>query len=87
MGKFVMTEALYRIMFERSAAAIMLTNEQEQIIYWNKFAENMLGMDEKDLDQKPVSLLYPQSEWSRIRSMNIRQKGQQDHLETRMIKK
>lgn len=82
-----MTLDQYRIIFDRSAAAIMLVNAQEQIISWNKFAENMLGMQEEDLELRPVSSLYPSTEWARIRAMDIRSKGQQDHLETRMIRK
>ena len=44
-----------------------------------------LGMDKDDLYMKPVSSLYPEQEWQKIRSQNVRQKGLQSHMETRII--
>ena len=77
----------YRTIFENSAAAITVTNEKEQIISWNKFSESLLGMDKASLSMRKVSTLYPKAEWKRIRAYNVRRKGMQHHLETRMIKK
>ncbi|HUS99675.1 MAG TPA: PAS domain-containing sensor histidine kinase [Candidatus Thermoplasmatota archaeon] len=77
----------YRIIFENSAIAIMLTDENERIVHWNKYTEKLLGMGKEDLMMKPVKYLYPQEEWKKIRSENIRQKGIQHHLETKMIRK
>jgi PAS domain S-box-containing protein len=77
----------YRIIFENSVIAIMLTDENERIVHWNKYTEKLLGMGKEDLMMKPVKYLYPQEEWKKIRSENIRQKGIQHHLETRMIRK
>jgi PAS domain S-box-containing protein len=77
----------YRIIFENSAIAIMLTDENERIVHWNKYTEKLLGMGKEDLMMKPVKYLYPQEEWKKIRSENIRQKGFQHHLETKMIRK
>ena len=82
-----LAEERYRTIFENSAVAISMVDEQERLISWNKFMERLLGMDEEDLYLKPVKSLYPVQEWERIRSYNIRQKGMQHHLETRMIKK
>ena len=65
----------------------MLTDEKERIISWNKFTENLLGIGKEDLYLKPVKSLYPVKEWRKIRSKNIRQKGLQHHLETKMFKK
>jgi PAS domain-containing protein len=33
----------YRIIFENSAVAIMLTDENERIVHWNKYTEKLLG--------------------------------------------
>ena len=85
--KLLESEAKYRTIFENSAVAIMLTDENENIISWNKYAEELLCMGNDDLFMKPVSSLYPLDEWKKIRSANIRQKGMQHHLETKIIKK
>lgn len=85
--KLIGSENRYRTIFENSAVGIMLTDENEQIISWNKFTENILGMGKEDLYLKPVELLYPAEAWQKIRSENIRQKGMQHHLETKMFKK
>jgi len=80
-------EEKYKTIFETSAVAITLTDENERIILWNKYTENLLGMNKNDLYMKPVELLYPPEEWRRIRSENVRQKGMQHHLETKMVRK
>ncbi len=85
--QFQLAEANYRTIFDNSSVAITVTNENENIVSWNKFAEVLLGMDKCDLYMKPVSSLYPEAEWRTIRSQNIRQKGMQHHLETRLIRK
>jgi PAS domain S-box-containing protein len=81
-----LAEQRYRLIFENSAVAITIADEQERIISWNKFAENLLGMDREDLYLKQVSSLYPSEEWKKIRVCDVRKKGLQDHLETKMIK-
>lgn len=77
----------YRIICEYSAIAIMLTDENERIVHWNKATETLLGMTREELMMRPVKNLYPQEEWRKIRSENIRQKGIHHHLETKMIRK
>ena len=81
------SEERYRCIFENSAVAIMLTDEHERIVSWNKYTETLLGMSEKDLRDKPVSMLYPPEEWKKIRAARVRDKGMQHNLETRMYKK
>jgi len=81
------SEENYRTVFDNSAVAITVTDADERIVTWNKFAEGLLGMDERDLHMKPVRSLYPKEEWRRIRAQNVRRKGMQHHLETRIIKK
>ncbi|MEE8372174.1 MAG: PAS domain S-box protein [Dehalococcoidia bacterium] len=80
-------EKNYRTIFENSAVAVTVTDENENIVSWNKFTEFLLGMDKDDLFMRPVSSLYPEEEWSMIRAQNIRQKGMQHHLETRIVRK
>jgi len=82
-----MVEENYRTIFENTAVAITVTDENENIVSWNKFAEVLLGMNKGDLYRKPVSSLYPEAEWREVRSQNVRQKGLQHHLETRIIRK
>jgi len=81
------SEEKYRSIFDNSAVAIMLTDENEKIISWNRYAETLLDMSEEDLNLRSVETLYPPEEWLKIRSENIREKGMQHHLETRMLKK
>ncbi len=81
------SEERYRTIFENSAVAITHTDENERIISWNKYAEKLLGMNKNELSLKPVESLYPPEEWKKIRAENIRQKGIQYHLETKIIRK
>ena len=81
------SEEKYRIIFENSAVAIMLTDENERVVSWNSYTERLLGFGHDDLFMKPVESLYPSEEWQKIRSMNIRDKGMQHHLETKIFRK
>ena len=80
-------EERYRTIFENSAVAIMMADDQERLISWNKFTEQLLGMTKDDLHLKPVRSLYPEDAWNKIRTHEVRQKGIQYHLETQMLKK
>ncbi|UCF50581.1 MAG: PAS domain S-box protein [Thermoplasmatales archaeon] len=86
-NKLIESEEFYRTIFENSAVAITLTDKYENIISWNKYTEKLLGMSQKDLFLKPVKSLYPPDEWMKIRKENVRQKGMQHHLETKILKK
>ncbi|MDD5217445.1 MAG: PAS domain S-box protein [Candidatus Omnitrophica bacterium] len=85
--EFLIAEEKYRTVFENSAVAITVTDEHERLVSWNKFTENLLGMTHDDLYLKPIQSFYPEDEWRKIRAYNIREKGMQHHLETKMIKK
>ena len=85
--KLKASEECYRCIFENSAVAIMLTDERERIVSWNQYTEKLLQMNEADLKNKPVSMLYPPEEWKKIRVENIRGKGEQYNIETRMYKR
>jgi PAS domain S-box-containing protein len=80
-------EDRYRTIFENSAVAITMADENERLISWNKFTEKLLGMTKGDLHLKPIQSLYPEGEWEKIRTHDVRQKGIQHHLETQMVKK
>lgn len=82
-----LAEDKYRTIFENSAVSISLVDEQERLISWNNFTENLLGMNKEDLYLKPVKSFYPEGQWQKIRALNVREKGLQSHLETKMIKK
>ncbi|KYK20731.1 hypothetical protein AYK24_09740 [Thermoplasmatales archaeon SG8-52-4] len=81
------SEERYRTIFENSAIAITLTDKNERIISWNKFTEILLGFSKDELYMKPVKTLYPSEEWKKIRLENIRKKGLQNQMESRMYKK
>jgi len=81
------SKLLFKIVFEHSPSAITVTDSQERIVAWNPMAEKMLGMGRADLFNKPVSSLYPPQEWKRMRSMNIRNKGMQANIVTKVIRK
>jgi len=82
-----LSEEKYRTIFDNSAVAIMMTDESENIIQWNNYTEQLLGMGRDDLLNRPVRSLYPEVEWCKIRQENIRKKGMQHHLETKMLRK
>lgn len=85
--KLLLVEDRYRTIFENSAVAITMADEQERLISWNRFTETLLNMSSEDLYLRPVKSLYPVEDWEGIRACNVRQKGMQHHLETRMIRK
>jgi two-component system, LuxR family, sensor kinase FixL len=85
--KLRVVENRYRTIFENSAVAITMADDRERLVSWNRFTETLLDMNTEDLYLRPVQSLYPVEEWTRIRACNVRQKGMQHHLETRMVKK
>ena len=83
----LLAEEKYRMIFENSAVAITLVNEHERLVSWNKYMEGLLGFHGEELRLKPIRSLYPWKEWEKIRTYDVRQKGMQHHLETKMLKK
>ncbi len=81
------SENKIRIILDNSAASITLTDEQERIVSWNRYTEELLGMKKKDLYLKHISTLYPKEEWEKIRGENIRKTGSKHHMETKIVKK
>jgi PAS domain S-box-containing protein len=81
------SKEMFRIIFENSPSAITVTDSQERIVAWNNMAEKMLGMNQKDLFNKPVQELYPAEEWKRMRALDIRKKGMLSDIVTRIIRR
>ncbi|MBF0384847.1 MAG: PAS domain S-box protein [Candidatus Omnitrophica bacterium] len=81
------SKGLFQTVFNNTAAAITVTDKYEKIVAWNPFAEQLLGMKQEDLFNKPVKDLYPNSEWTKLRKLNVRQKGVLSSIETQMYKK
>lgn len=81
------SENTIRIILDNSPAAITFADQNERIVSWNKFTEELLGRNKDDLHLKPVSSLYPENEWKKIISENIRKKGSQHHFETKIVRK
>lgn len=77
----------YLSFFENYFIGITIADEKERIVSWNKYAEHILKMNEKDLFLRNVKTLYPEEEWKKIRAENIRQKGMKHKFETRMCRK
>ena len=55
-------EEKFKTIFENYAVAITLVDNNERIISWNKYAEELFNMGEKDLFMRPVESLYPSDE-------------------------
>ena len=81
------SENKIRIILDNSAAGITLTDEEERIVSWNSYTEQLLGMKKSDLYLKSVKDLYPEKEWKRIRKEQIRKIGSKHHLETKIVRK
>lgn len=81
------TEQRYRTIFENSAVAIMLADQEGRLVSWNKFAERLLGMTREDLPGRHIASMYPRPEWHKLRAMNVCQKGMRQHFETKMVRK
>jgi PAS domain S-box-containing protein len=77
----------FETIFENFSVAITLADNQERIVSWNKYTEELFDLQESDLFMRPVSTLYPPEEWEKIRNENVRQKGIRYRMETRMLRK
>ena len=77
----------YETIFENYSVAITLADNEERIVSWNKYTEELLHMQESDLFMRPVSSLYPPEEWGKIRREHVRQKGIRYRMETKMLRK
>ena len=80
-----LTEDNYRTIFENAAAAITVTDRNENLIIWNHLAAELLGMKPEEMYLKPIKEVYPEEEWKRIRSEHIRKKGINHHMDTKIL--
>jgi PAS domain S-box-containing protein len=71
----VRSKELFKIVFDNSSTAIIITDKDEQIIAWNPFAERLFEMTNVDLFNKPLQELYSEREWRKIRQQSRRKKG------------
>ncbi len=86
-GEFAESKELFKMVFDNSASAITVTDQDEKIIAWNHFTEKFLGMNKKDLFNMSVKDLYPKKEWRRLRAFQIRKRGMLSDIETKVYKK
>ena len=82
--KIISSEERYRCIFENSAVAIVLTDENEKVISWNQYTQTLFGMGEDELCKKSFSMMFPPDEWKKIKVENIREKETHRNLETKM---
>ena len=61
-----LAEEKYRSVFENSAMALTVTDEEERVIQWNKYAERLFGFTAEEFYLKPVRDLYPVEAWKRM---------------------
>ncbi len=81
------SKELFKTVFNNSAVAMMVADQDEKVVAWNPFTEQLLGMDKMDLFNKPVEELYPPQEWKRIRALQLRQKNVASDIEVQVYKK
>ncbi len=86
-NELVKSEERYRAVFENSSFAIILTNENGEIISWNKLVEELLGMQAEDLLMKRVETLYPPDEWNKIYKEYVEEIGIKKRIETKILRK
>ncbi|HSV43185.1 MAG TPA: ATP-binding protein, partial [Candidatus Bathyarchaeia archaeon] len=79
------SKELFRLVFNNSAVAILVTDEQKRIIAWNPFAMEMLGMGREELFNRPAKELYPEDEWKKIIALYSRKKGVVSDIETQVV--
>ncbi|MCU0914552.1 MAG: PAS domain S-box protein [Planctomycetes bacterium] len=79
-------EQRYRTIFENSAVAIMMVDDQERLVSWNQQTERLLGMTADQLRGRSIQSCYPDDQWQRIRELSVRHRGREHHLETKMIR-
>ena len=69
------SKELFQTVFHNSAAAIIVTDQGQEIVAWNPFTQKMLDMGQEDLFNKPLKELFPESEWRHITSFGLNRKA------------
>ncbi len=81
------SKELFEIVFNNSAAAVLIMDKQERILAWNPFAEKMLDMGQRELFNKSFKEFFPQKEWSKISRLNVWKKDMVSDVETQISNK
>ena len=75
---------MYRVIFERLPVAIIITDSDEKVVFFNGFAERLLGLDEAALIGREMHGFFSLEEWDRVNALKSRETAQHDSIETRM---
>lgn len=81
------SEERYRTVFENSAVAIIVVDNDLRLVSWNQVTERLLGMDRSDLQGREVSTLYPPEEWQKLLALRVPHPTGGKRLETKIIRK
>jgi|GEM_PF-1202645 len=86
--KLQIAEQRYKTIFDNSPAGIFMVDETERIVSWNRFTETMLGMTRDDLYLRPVSEIYPEEAWKKIKNDAASSGKKLEHrMEAKLLKK
>jgi len=85
--ELAVSEERYRAVFENSSFAIVLTDEDKNIVSWNKLVEELFNMEYDDLYMKPIQSLYPPTEWEKIQAQYAQDVGNKNRIETKIVRK
>ncbi|HQP11990.1 MAG TPA: PAS domain S-box protein [Candidatus Omnitrophota bacterium] len=81
------SKELFESVFNNSAAAIIVMDREARILAWNPFAEKMLGMDKRDLFNKPFPELFPAKQWQKLSALPIWDKEAASEIEAQIHNK
>ncbi|MFA5260191.1 MAG: PAS domain S-box protein, partial [Candidatus Omnitrophota bacterium] len=81
------SKELFESVFNNSTAAIIVMDREERILAWNPFTEKMLGMDKRDLFNKPWPELFSPREWQRLSALSIWKKEAVSEIEAQIQNK
>jgi len=65
MELFKPTELIFNLMVEASPNALILINNKREIVFINKFAENLFQYSKEEITGKNIDVLVPERYWSK----------------------
>lgn len=77
---------LFQMVFNNSAASIIVANQEDRIVAWNPFAEKMLALSKSELFNRETKELYPVKEWRKLKGYRTKGKGIISDLETKILR-
>ena len=86
MPKLPVSLEMYRVIFGRLPVAIIVADDNDKVVFFNAFAERLLGIDEAVLLGREMRSFYSLGEWDRVNALKGREIGQHDPIETKMLK-